>query len=86
MKQKLGLAALALAIALVIGAAPQAATAAEPGAEVIAGLVTAIDRDRNRVTVRSSDGESHEFEAAPETLKDLEVGDRLEVKRRPETN
>lgn len=38
------------------------------------------------MTVRSSDGESHLFEAAPETLKDLEVGDRFEVERRPEAN
>lgn len=82
MSQKLRFSALALAIALVLGAAPRATTAAEPAAEVIAGRVTAIDRDRNRVTVRSGDGESHEFEAAPETLKDLEVGDRIEVKRR----
>jgi hypothetical protein len=78
--------ALTVALGQGIVAAPQAATAAEQASEVIAGLVTKIDHDRSRVTVRSSDGEFHEFEASAETLKDLEVGDRIEVKRRQETN
>jgi hypothetical protein len=38
------------------------------------------------VTVRSSDLQIHEFEASDETLKDLKVGDRIEAKRRPDTN
>jgi hypothetical protein len=84
MRRCIGPAALALMLALGQGivVAPQAATAAEQAAEVIAGRVTAIDHERSRVTVRSSDGTSHEFEASAETLKDLEVGDRIEVKRR----
>ena len=83
-----GLAAIALTVALGLGifAAPRAAMAAEQTPEVIAGEVTKIDLDRNRVTVRSSDGKPHEFEASPETLKDLKVGDRIEAKRRPEKN
>ena len=84
--RNLGFAAMALAVALGQGivAAPRAATAAEQASEVIAGEVTKIDLDRRRVTVRSSDGTPHEFEASAETLKDLKVGDRLEAKRRPE--
>jgi len=86
--RNLGFAAIALAVALGqgIAAAPRAATAAEQATEVIAGEVTKIDLDRSRVTVRSSDGKPHEFEASAETLKDLKVGDRLEAKRRPEKN
>jgi hypothetical protein len=34
------------------------------------------------VTLRTSDGETHEFEASPETLRDLKLGDRIEAKRR----
>ena len=81
-----GFAAMALAIALGQGfvAAPRAATAAEQASEVIAGEVTKIDLDRSRVTVRSSDGKPHEFEASAETLKDLKVGDKIEAKRRPD--
>jgi hypothetical protein len=83
MKKRLGLAGMALAVALGQGivAAPWAATAADE--EVVAGRVTEIDHDRSRVTVRSSDGKTHEFEASAETLKDLTVGDRIEAKRRP---
>jgi Cu/Ag efflux protein CusF len=88
MRKTIGLAALALTIALGQGivAAPWAATAEEQASEVIAGLVTKIDHERSRVTLRSSDGESHEFEASAETLKDLKVGDRIEATRRPATN
>ncbi len=86
MRRSLGLAAIALTVALGQGilAAPRAATAAEQASEVIAGEVTKIDLDRSRVTVRSSDGKPHEFEASAETLKSLKVGDKIEAKRRPE--
>ena len=63
----------------------RAATAAEESAETIAGIVTKIDLERGRVTVRSSDESVHEFEATPETLAQLKVGDRLEMQRRPGT-
>jgi Cu/Ag efflux protein CusF len=84
----LGLAAIALTVALGQGivAAPRAATAAEQASEIVAGEVTKIDLDRSRVTVRSSDGKPHEFEASDETLKDLKVGDKIEAKRRPDKN
>jgi len=83
-----GLAVFALTVAVVQGmvAVPHEAAAAEQASEVIAGEVTKIDRDRRRVTVRSSEGTPHEFEAPDETLKDLKVGDRIEAKRRPEKN
>ena len=88
MRKSLALAGLALALALGPGivAAPQAATASEQAAEIVAGRVTKIDHDRSRVTVQSSDGKAHEFEASAETLKDLKVGDRIEAKRRPAPN
>jgi hypothetical protein len=86
MRKISGLAAIALTVALGLSifAAPRAATAAEQTSEVIAGEVTKIDLDRSRVTLRSSDGKTHEFEASAETLKDMKVGDRIELKRRPE--
>ena len=60
--------------------------AAAQASDVVAGLVTKIDLERSRVTVRSSDGNPHEFEASAETLKDLKVGDRIEATRRPTTD
>lgn len=88
MKRSVGLAALALVMALGQGivAVPRVATAAEQAAEAVSGQVVKIDLDRGRVTVRGSDGKSYEFEASEETLKDMQVGDHIEAKRRPATN
>ena len=87
MKRHFGLAAVGLALALVTGmvAAPRPAMAAEQASQTVAGVVTTIDLERNRLTLRSSDGTIYEFEASVETLKDLKVGDHIEAKRRRET-
>ena len=87
MRKSLVLAAMALTFAFGQGivAAPRAA-AAEKASEIIDGVVTKIDLERHRVTVRSSDLQIHEFEASDETLKELKVGDRIEAERRPEQN
>jgi Cu/Ag efflux protein CusF len=78
--------ALAVALGQAITFAPaRSAMAAEEASDVVAGEVTKIDQDRGRVTIRSSDGSVHEFEASAETLKDLKLGDRIEAKRRPAT-
>ena len=88
MRKSLVLAAMALTFAFGQGivAAPRAATATEQASETIDGVVTKIDLERHRVTVRSSDLQIHEFEASDETLKELKVGDRIQAKRRPEQN
>jgi hypothetical protein len=48
----------------------------------IEGQVVKIDESQGKVTIRASDGTTHEFQASPETLKDLKVGDRLEARLR----
>jgi len=87
-KRSVGLAAMALAMALGQGivAAPRVATAAEQASQAVTGMVTKVDLERSRVTVRGSDGKTYEFEASEETLKDLQVGDHIEAKPRPATN
>jgi hypothetical protein len=84
MRARLLLKALALAVALgpVLAAPARLATAAEEASETVAGEVTKIDLERSRVTIRSSDGSVHEFEASAETLKDLKIGDYIEARRR----
>jgi len=79
--------ALWLSFALCQGAGV-APVQADPAAaeQLIEGEVIQIDLDQSRVTVRSSDGDLHQFEASVETLKDLKVGDRIEAKRRPATS
>jgi hypothetical protein len=50
--------------------------------EKIEGQVVKIDQNQGKVTVRASDGTTHEFQANAETLKGLKVGDRLEAQLR----
>jgi Cu/Ag efflux protein CusF len=87
MKNHPNLAAIALALALgsVAITAPQSAMAASQASETVGGVVTKIDLDAHRVTVRNGDDTTYEFEASDETLKDLKVGDSIEAKRRPTT-
>lgn len=58
--------------------------AASPGAapQKIEGRVVGIDRATGMVTLQSSDGRTHQFRGNDETLRDLKVGDRLELSLR----
>ena len=55
------------------------------GGDTISGEVTKIDPENSRVTVHSSDGSIHVFEASKETLGELEVGDHIAAKKRPDS-
>jgi hypothetical protein len=92
---KLGvLIAMVLFLATGLGQAqPKAADCPQPSASVgtssrppapekIEGTVTKIDLRNNAVTVKSTDGSTHEFRGDPETVRDLKVGDRIDVKLR----
>ena len=46
------------------------------------GQVVAIDLNQGKVTMRGSDGATHEFQASKETLQGYQVGDRIEAKLR----
>jgi Cu/Ag efflux protein CusF len=50
--------------------------------EKVEGEVVKIDRNSNRVTIRGSDGQMHEFQASKETLQGLKEGDRIEARLR----
>jgi hypothetical protein len=81
----LNLAALALAVAIAQVGSVAPARAEDPeGPDKIEGRVTKIDPQRNRVTVQHGDDPPREFQASPETLKELKVGDRIEAKKRSE--
>ncbi len=45
----------------------------------IEGQVVSIDKKNGMVTLRAADGQTHQFQGNDETLKDLKVGDRLEL-------
>jgi len=50
--------------------------------EKVEGQVTAVDQNSGRVTVRESNGTTHEFQANKETVKDMKPGDKIEAKLR----
>lgn len=46
------------------------------------GQVVKVDMAHEKVTVRSTDGTTHEFQASRETLQDFKPGDRITAKLR----
>lgn len=50
-----------------------------PAPKKIEGRVVSIDARSGMVTLRAADGQTHQFRGNEETLKDLKVGDRLEL-------
>lgn len=49
---------------------------------MVEGRVISIEPKQGRVTIRATDGTTHEFQASKETLQDLKVGDRIEARLR----
>lgn len=47
------------------------------------GQVVQIDPDQGKVTVRESNGATHDFRASAETLRSYKVGDRIQATLRP---
>ena len=60
--------------------APSAAVPAAP--ERISGTVTAIDSKSGTVTLRGDDGQTHQFRGDAETVKNLKVGEKIDLSRR----
>jgi len=50
--------------------------------ERLEGQVVKIDLEHGKVTVRATDGTTHEFQASNETLQGYKLGDRIEAKLR----
>ena len=50
--------------------------------QMVTGQVVRVDTAQGKVTVRATDGTTHEFQASKETLADLKTGDRIEAKLR----
>ena len=50
--------------------------------ERLEGQVVKIDLEQGKVTVRATDGTTHEFQASNETLQGYKLGDRIEAKLR----
>jgi hypothetical protein len=50
--------------------------------ERIDGTVMNIDAQQGVLTLLGSDGTIHKFQASPETLQDLKIGDKIQTKLR----
>jgi hypothetical protein len=64
--------------------------AVKPGCEAlkagaprkVEGQVVSVDQRQGKVTVRTTDGKTHDFQASGETLRDFKVGDKIEAQLR----
>jgi anti-sigma-K factor RskA len=48
----------------------------------VEGQVTSIDQSSGKVTLRATDGTTHQFQASREMLQTMKPGDRLEARLR----
>jgi len=52
----------------------------------VEGQVLKVDMNEGKVTLRTSDGTVHEFQASKETLQEFKVGDHITAKLRNAPN
>lgn len=82
--------AAALSIVVMVGSGPALGQTKPPcdaqgkvmTPQKVEGQVIKIDAAQNRLTVRETNGTTHEFQASKETLADLKVGDRVDANLR----
>ncbi len=85
--------AVALALAVFAGGAayaqaPNKAADCPPkgAAERVEGQVVKVDPTQGKVTIKTGDGTTHDFQASKETLQDMKVGDKVAAKLRVSEN
>ena len=52
----------------------------------VEGQVVNVDANSHKISVKTGDGKTHEFQASPEMIRDFKVGDRIEANLRNATN
>jgi hypothetical protein len=52
----------------------------------VAGQVVSVDANQHKISVKTGDGKTHEFQASPEMIRDFKVGDRIEANLRNAAN
>lgn len=61
--------------------------AAKAGApRKVEGQVVSVDANQHKLTVKTGDGKTHDFQASPEMIRDFKVGDRIEANLRDAAN
>jgi hypothetical protein len=91
----LGMTMLSLSLAGLCAAGPLAAQTTQPAGgptpncqpakapQKVEGQVVEISATGDKIKVRDTSGATHEFQATPETVRDLKMGDRIEATLRP---
>ena len=75
--------ALALMVAPAFGQQPKTAADCKANAPAkVEGQITSVDPSSGRVTLRGTDGKTHEFQATKETAQTMKPGDKLEARLR----
>jgi hypothetical protein len=65
----------------------QGCDAVKAGApQKVEGQVVSVDQNQAKVTIRGSDGKTHEFQATKDTIRDFKVGDKIEAQLRGAAN
>ncbi|HSB72894.1 MAG TPA: hypothetical protein VLT62_26510 [Candidatus Methylomirabilis sp.] len=54
--------------------------------EKVEGQVTHVDPEHGKLTLRESNGATHDFQASKETLQQYKLGDHIQAKLRPAAN
>ena len=52
----------------------------------VEGQVVNVDANSHKISVKTGDGKTHEFQASPEMVRDFKVGDRIEANLRDAAN
>ncbi len=91
----LGITMLSLSVAGLCAAGPIAAQTTKPAGgpppncqpakapQMVVGQVVEINATGDKIKVRDTSGATHEFQASPDTVRDLKTGDRIEATLRP---
>lgn len=94
MKTWLSGSAIVIAGAMLWSGTALGQTSTKPGCDAmkagapqkVEGQVVSVDANHGKVTVKTSDGKTHEFQASQESIRDFKVGDKIEAQLRGAAN
>jgi Cu/Ag efflux protein CusF len=94
MKTWLSASAVVIAGAMLWSGTALGQTSTKPGCDAmkagapqkVEGQVVNVDPNQGKVTVKTSDGKTQEFQASQDTIRDFKVGDKIEARLRVAAN
>jgi ribosomal protein S1 len=94
MKTWLSASAIVLAGAVLWSGTALGQAKAKPGCEAmkagapqkVEGQIVSVDPNQGKVTIKATDGKTHEFQASKDSIGDYKVGDKIEARLRDAAN